>query len=121
MPQISQQGWEVGLKQDIKHWGGGGGKVSGSQEEQPKCAPFIDLFIELEMFMPDLLFELVSSQHAEKPRCAVCACVCTCVQSANPCPGPPKLHLQSLMLPPDSSASHSLTPPGTGSGWQLKY
>lgn len=101
--------------------GGGGGKVSGSQQEQPKCAPFIDLFIELEMFMPDLLFELVSSQHAEKPPCAVCACVCTCVQSVNPCPGPPKLHLQSLMLPPDSSASHSLTPPGTGSGWQLKY
>lgn len=40
--------------------------------------------------MPDLLFELVSSQHAEKPPCAVCACVCTCVQSANPCPGPPQ-------------------------------
>lgn len=37
--------------------------------------------------MPDLLFELVSSRHAEKPCCAVCAC--TCVQSANPCPGPP--------------------------------
>jgi len=49
------------MKQDLKHRG-----APKQEEEQPNSVLFIDLFIETEILMQDLLFELISSRCAER-------------------------------------------------------
>lgn len=62
------------------------GLLSDSEEEQRNSAPFIDLFIENEILMQDLLFELVSSRRAgrEALQC-LGVCVCARVQACAVC------------------------------------
>lgn len=63
-----------GMKQDKKSVRG---NASNSEEEQPNSSPCIDLFIEKEILMPDLLFELVSPRHAaSSPAVPVCVQAC---------------------------------------------